>query len=268
MNKFNFYIPIDSEELGKAKKQARESGRYDNMVLEGVASDASQDSDGEILDPNGFILDRFLQSGHINYEHMAKQGGAGYIIGEPIDAKVENGKFIIKAKLYKGHKLAEDLWDTLIVMKENGSNRRLGWSIEGKSMDRDPKNPKRITKALITHCAATFMPKNYNTFADIVKGEQSTDFVPVVVDSERAQGGYILSMERNGKLIFINPDFSIRIVEKAMDTAAIAPLMKESLAKKVVNATQAVGIIKAIQLGTLSEATFSEFLKRKLRKTN
>jgi hypothetical protein len=233
-NKFNFFVEAIDIDIAKASKNTE--GRYDNMILEGIASDATKDADGEILEPDGFQLDRFLSEGLINYEHMAKEGGAKYIIGEPLEAKVVGGKFKIKAKLYKGSKIAEDLWEKLIIMQENGSKRRLGWSIEGKTLSKDGN---RITKALVTHCAVTFMPKNYNTFANIVKGEQVSDFIRTEIDRDRAHGGFLFRVEKDGKIITIHNDLSIEIKDKAMDLAAIAPLMKESLDKKVKNTTQA-----------------------------
>jgi hypothetical protein len=45
----------------------------------------------------------------------------------------------------------------------------LGFSIEGKAVERDPLNKQRVTKAKITGVAVTHMPKNAQTFADIVK---------------------------------------------------------------------------------------------------
>jgi len=67
--------------------------------------------------------------------------------------------------------LARDLYDTVEVMKSSNSKRKLAWSVEGVPLMKDPHNPNRITKAMISHVALTFAPKNGNTYADIVKGE-------------------------------------------------------------------------------------------------
>ncbi len=250
MSKFNVFIPLDIEKelFEKARKapKTKDSGRYDNMCLEGLASDETKDTDGEELQPNGFIIDKFLKSGLINYEHLAKKSPKN-IIGEPTAAKITNNNFWIRAKLYKGVELARDLWDSIIAMKESGSTRRPGWSIEGSAKERDPYNPKKVTKALITHCALTFAPKNGNTWADIVKGEQEEDFVKYEFDRETANGGktYLLEIEGVNGTIRVNKDFSVKIIQKAMSAGSQsglqlvgqitsgASLKKESLDKKL-----------------------------------
>jgi len=259
-NRFNFYVPVESDELEKAVGKTTETGRYDNMVLEGVASDNSEDSDGEFLEPDGFVLDRFLRDGLVNYEHLAKTGGPSYIIGEPVSATVDGGKLKVKAKLYKGRKVAEDLWDTLLTMRENGSSRKLGWSIEGKTLEKDPNNPKRIRKALITHIALTFMPKNYNTYADIVKGE-----VAVIEPENGVQGGVLIELDVEGKTLTVFSDLSIKIKDKSMGVAEIAPLVKESLEKKVLSLAEVKTISDGYKSGIVGTESIAKFLNNRLK---
>jgi hypothetical protein len=188
-----------------------------------------------------------LQNGLLNYEHQAKQSSK-FIVGEPIKAEIKDNKFFIKGKLWKGQKVAEDLWDTLHIMKDNKSNRKLGWSIEGKALQRDPVNPKRITKALITNVALTFQPKNKNTWAQISKGEYTEPYIEPEFD-ETANGGaeYLLDITKpDGTRITIDKEFNIKI-DKAMSaghktgrdldgvTSSGAALKKESLDEKLRN---------------------------------
>ena len=232
-SRFNFYVDIDQDELEKAT-QAQHEGKYDNMILAGIASDESKDYDDEEIDPKGIDTRRFLHEGLINYEHMAKTGGSKFIIGEPIDAFVKGGKFFVKGKLWKGKKIAEDLWDTLLVMKENNSKRKIGWSIEGKALERDKDNPKKIRKALLTHIALTFMPKNYNTFADIVKGHQDEDFVEPEADFKK-ESKYVYEFVKGCKKYGVTKSFEIEEQdeeEKATTTSSTECLRKESLDKK------------------------------------
>lgn len=241
-NRFNFYVDIDQDEFEKAAKVQHE-GKYDNMILAGVASDESKDYDDEEIDPKGIDTRRFLHEGLINYEHMAKTGGSKFIIGEPVDAFVKDGKFFVKGKLWKGKKIAEDLWDTLLVMKENNSKRRIGWSIEGKALERDRDNPKKIKKALLTHIALTFMPKNYNTFADIVKGHQEEDFIEP--ENDIKDNKYVYEFTKGCKKYGVTKSFEIEEreedeEEKATTTSSTECLRKESLDKRTKN------IIKSI----------------------
>jgi len=231
-NKFNFCIPINDEWIQKASKEKGDK-KYDNMFVSGIGSDNSEDTDEEILEPNGFILDKFLKSGIVNWEHMSKQNPEA-IIGEPVEAKVENNKFYLKAKLYKEVPLARKVWDAMINMKKSGSTRQMGWSIEGKKLKKDIINPKKITKALITGICLTMMPKNSNTWADIVKGEQKKDYIEFDDD---ANGGkiYLLDITTpKGVRLTIDKDFNIKI-DKAMTTDSARALIPESLDNKLVN---------------------------------
>ena len=61
-------------------------------------------------------------------------------------------------------------------------------SIEGKALERDPKNEKHITKAIINNIALTFTPVNFNSYIDFVKGIQSQDFIPTGDSGYRYSG--------------------------------------------------------------------------------
>jgi hypothetical protein len=167
-NNFNFFVPVD--DLTKAGETGE--NRYKSMYLQGCASTNAWDTDEQSLEPSGFDLGIFKSSGLVNYEHQAKKSPKAFV-GEPVEAEVRDNKFFVKAKLWEKSPLARDLWDTVHIMKESGSQRKLAWSIEGTPLAKDPRNPNRITKALITHVALTFMPKNAQTYADICKGVTS-----------------------------------------------------------------------------------------------
>lgn len=251
---FNFYVPLDNREIIKATKKTGED-RYKNMLLSGVASDNSVDLSGETLEPAGYITDVFLKSGNVNYEHLAKKSPK-FIIGKPIDAKIDGNNFIIKAKLLSKSQLARDTWDKLIELEEEGSPVRAGWSIEGKALQRDPLNPKRITKALITNVALTFNPVNQNTFAEICKGIQQNDFVEQTFNESEVEEPYIFEFEMNGKKVRVNKNYDIYVVKSTIDSQK--PLIPESLEKKSRNITD---INKS-----LSVIAKHEFLLKKIGK--
>lgn len=230
-NKFNFFVESSiSDDIYKAATKSKE-GRYDNMVIFGRATHSAVDRQGESLEPSGFILDDFLSSGLVNLEHFyIRKGDPDALIGHPIEAYVKDNEFFVKAKLWKGKKSAEKLWDTLLAMKENNVPRRLGWSIEGNKLETDPSNKKRITKAKINHIALTFSPVGHNTYADISKGQQSDDYIQSAFSKEETEGGeYILQYEESGKIITVNKDFSVSIKPKAITTDSMKPLISESL---------------------------------------
>jgi len=196
-NRFNFFVPFDEDSIAKAAKLPI-ADRYKNMLLEGMASDDSKDIEGEVLEPAGYVIDHFIKNGYINYEHLSKKSPK-FLIGEPISAHVKDNKFFIKAKLWENSEVARDAWDKIIQMRESGSKRKAGWSIEGKALARDPMNPKHITKALITNTALTFSPVNSNSWASICKGLQKEDFVEPVYDQDTDDKEFIFEFDNKVK---------------------------------------------------------------------
>lgn len=258
---FNFFVPFS--EITKARD---ENGR-EIMIVEGIASTDDQDADDEILVPDGYILDRFKSMGFINWNHMAKTDPSK-IIGEPIDCYVKDNKFYIKGMLYPDQKQAKDTYNLIQTLKKSGSSRKLGWSIEGKALQRDPNNPKRIIRALITGVAITPTPVNSNTFVDLVKGEQKQDFVDYEFD-ETANGGqvYILDVVTTDNVrVRVDKNFNI-IIGKAMSTETGRPLIKESLDKKLIKLTQATSNLKkAYDAGVISKSILIKARKNFLKK--
>lgn len=236
-NKFNFWVPLEDQGnyLEKAAKAEKGSDkRYSNMILEGMASNNTKDSEGEVLEPSGYDLTRFLSSGFINFEHKAKNDPK-FLIGEPIDAKIKGEEFHVKGRLYKDSEVARNLWDTLIMMKSSGATRKLGWSIEGRALSRDSFDPKRITKALITGVALTFNPVNTNSYAEICKGGQKEDYVDYQYDflEKSETSKYIYTFDSDGCTYGITKSFTVEEIEKDMNTSNMAALAPESLDKKV-----------------------------------
>lgn len=181
-NDFNFWLPIDFMKSEEATQYERgDDRRYENMVFEGIASDSNEDYQGDSMEPNGFVIDYFLKHGLFNLDHLtvrAKELKSRFWIGEPLDGRIINNKFWVKGKLWSESPEARAFWDKCIEMKESGSTRRPGMSIEGKALERDPKNEKHITKAIINNIALTFTPVNFNSYLDFVKGVQEQDFIP------------------------------------------------------------------------------------------
>lgn len=175
-DKFNFFVPF---ELAKGSNQGQE------MYIKGVCSSEVEDSDGETLVPAGFDVSPLLATGFLNYNHQSGKN-ASAIIGEPTKAEIiNNGKDLyIEGFLYPDSDEAKAVYKLAKTLEKNSPKRRLGFSIEGKAIEKDPLNPKRITKARITGVAITACPKNPNTLLSIVKGEYAEAFVEEIEKSD------------------------------------------------------------------------------------
>lgn len=159
---FRFYLPA---ELSKAKNST--TGQ-DEMLVKGIASTTSQDSQGEFLDPSGFNLDTFRW---LNWNHLGKDDPSK-IIGEPIrgNCKVTaKNEFYIEGRLYPEIDAATGAYKLMKALENSSMGNKLALSVEGKVLERDPKNPKRATKCRITSVALCPTPINGDTWVDLLK---------------------------------------------------------------------------------------------------
>lgn len=157
----------------------------EKMQISGIASTTDEDTDEEILLPKGFDLSYFTQSGFVNWHHRQKDKPSA-IIGEPSAAKIVKGgkEMHVVCDLYNTP-LAKEVYDLgLVLQQQSASGRRLGFSIEGKVLERDKNNPRIVTKAAITGCAITYQPKNKATIAEIVKADGTSEDVDLEPDME------------------------------------------------------------------------------------
>lgn len=225
---FNFWCPV---EISKAIDP---NTGEEQMLLGGIASTADEDSDGEFLDPRGFDIKPLLKSGMVNWHHQAKTC-PGTIVGEPTKAEIRKDGLYIETKLYPSSSVARDIWQLAQTLEEDSSTRRLGYSIEGKVLERKSNNKsspdyKKITKAVITGVAITHQPKNPKTFANIIKGEIDDDLDEEDDDKE---------IEKNKEKKKQEDKYyeGVNLKEKSLDTAEGKPLIKEDLDSKLKNVT-------------------------------
>ena len=201
-------------ELNQVEKAVDEKTGEEIMLLGGIASTIDEDSDGEFLDPRGFDIKPLLKSGLVNWHHQAKTN-PGTIVGEPTKAEIRKEGLYIETQLYPHSQVACDIWELAKTLAKDSKTRRLGYSIEGRVVQRksdDPTSPdyKKIVKAVITGVAITHQPKNPKTFANIIKGDIDDD-----LDNEEKE-------EIKEKEVTADK-------EEAMDTETGAALKRESV---------------------------------------
>ena len=169
---FNIVVPFDiSKSVDKKGNKV--------MRVGGIASTIQEDSDGEVLRPDGFKLDRFLNSAHINWNHKSSTDPES-IIGEVDFAKATDKDLYIEGNLYPDSPMAKKVYALGKVLEKNSSSRKLGFSIEGKATKRNPQNPKEILEAELTGVAITHVPKNKGTNMIIIKSEEFDSMYPII----------------------------------------------------------------------------------------
>ena len=95
-----------------------------------------RDSDDEILDPSGFDLSYFMKNGFINWHHQTNNSPES-IIGEPTVARITDKGLYVEGTLYNNSRVAKEVYELAKGLESSNSNRRLGFSIEGKVLERD-----------------------------------------------------------------------------------------------------------------------------------
>jgi len=231
-NKFEFHVPVSIQKSGE--------GKNGKMILAGIASTADKDREGENLIPEGFDYKFLLDSGYINWHHQASKNPEA-IIGEPTGAKLIKGKGLyIEAELYQDSDMAKKAYELAQVLDKNSTKRKLGWSIEGKVLERDPNNPNRVLKARITGVALTHMPINPKTFVTIMKAmsddkilEDTKDFKTIEAEQSKGNGGETKVIKLGNKSVAvkkgIEDEDEVVITVKSLNTTSGAAIMPESL---------------------------------------
>lgn len=134
-------------------------------VIDGPVGSDEVDYDGETMDPQGVWqgMNMFdLLGKHVDYEHQYRKSlNPRYLIGVGVDRRLEKGVCHLRAELYKDKELAKSLWEHLNTKTAAGDHGYAGYSIEGRVLERDPKD-KNIIKAVEVHRVTVSMsPKGF-----------------------------------------------------------------------------------------------------------
>lgn len=157
-NDFHFEFEFETFEKASAPK-----GKERRIA--GIVSTDHMDQQDETLIQSGLDFRPFLKGGWFNDNHQ-KETGKG--VGYPELAELRHlpsGKqaWYVEGYLLKGHPPADEIWTMAQALERSGSDRRLGFSVEGSILERDPLNPKTVKKAIVREVAITRCPVNDQT---------------------------------------------------------------------------------------------------------
>lgn len=161
---FKFFVDADID----VKKSEQEGRR----LIQGYASTPAEDRQGESLVQKGLDITDFVQHGWFNYDH-----DNSIILGYPTEnTHIDERGLWVEGELLKGIPMADHIWDLAVALKKSNAPRRLGFSVEGKVIER---KGNRIIKAKIYNCAITPNPVNTEaTWEAVVKSfRHNDDFV-------------------------------------------------------------------------------------------
>lgn len=154
---FSFWLPI-TKSTPETKKPA-DGKRW----IEGIASTEDMDLQDEIVKQHGIDFSYFLKHGFFNNDHKP---GFENKVGQPTECRVTAKGLYVKGFLFQNHKEADSIWELILALEASGSNRKVGFSIQGKVLRRTGKT---IIKCWIQDIAITAAPINTNTWLEVVK---------------------------------------------------------------------------------------------------
>lgn len=149
------FLPIDKIEKSDDEK---------TYLISGLASNAKRDLQGEIIDPNGIDASYLISDGYVDFEHDRDQ-----VIGVPTqNTHVDSNGLFVEAKLFKNMPQVQDIIKLYHNIKDNGIKRNLGFSIEGKVLERDQNDDSIVRQVMVTGVAVTKNPANTDATWELV----------------------------------------------------------------------------------------------------
>lgn len=151
----SFNVPIQNIEIEKSEDNNSTTSR--KIIIGGWASTSALDFQGEEVDPLGIDDSYFKENGWIDWEHDKDE-----IIGTPTAncfTDAEKGLYV-EAVLFADNPHVQKMLQITDNLDKVGSDRKLGFSIEGKAVERDYIDSHIIRGVLITGVAVTARPAN------------------------------------------------------------------------------------------------------------
>lgn len=160
---FRFEIQAEAFEKSSAPEGRRRR-------IGGFVSTDDLDKQGEILLQEGLDFGPFLREGFFNDNHLKQTGKA---VGYPEIAELRtltDGRkgWYVEGYLLEDHPPADEIWTFAKALERSGAPRKLGYSVEGAILERDPRDQRTVRKAIVREVAITRCPVNGATSLSIL----------------------------------------------------------------------------------------------------
>lgn len=158
---FKFDVPIDTFLKSSPDGKDRRIG--------GICTTDAVDRQMEQILQDGLDFGPFLKGGWFNDNHDPSTDS---ILGYPEVAELKmlpgghRGWYVEGHLLPPGHAKADAIWNLAQALQK--TDRRLGMSVEGKILERDPDDPRTIKRAIVTEVAITKCPVNTDTALSVL----------------------------------------------------------------------------------------------------
>ncbi len=150
---FSIFV-ADAFEIFEKSGSSEEPGSASRRIG-GWCSTEELDRQGEIVVAKGLDFSEFVKWGWFNDNHRQDTDSA---LGFPTEARLEKGRWWTEGYLIPDYPPADRIWQLAKSLAKMNAPRRLGFSIEGKVVERDGSN--KILRAKIRDVAVTRVPVN------------------------------------------------------------------------------------------------------------
>lgn len=178
-NTFRFDIPIST--FMKASPDGKE------RRIGGICTTDQMDKQMETILQEGLDFDPFLKGGWFNDNHEASTEA---VLGYPEKAELRSLPDGHKGWYVEGHLLKTDraskIWELANDLQKH--DRSLGFSVEGRILERDPDDPRKIKKAVVTEVAITKCPVNPGTQLSVLAKSLSAGSAVTAPEASPGQG--------------------------------------------------------------------------------
>lgn len=161
---FSLYVPGHQDTgFSIIEKAGSKEDIEQTRPIGGHCSTESLDRQDEVVVAKGLDFSEFVAWGWFNDNH--KQATAE-VLGYPKLARLEKSRWWTEGNLITGFPPSDKIWELAKALKKSGAPRKLGFSIEGKVLQRDGGN--RIVRAKVRNVAITNCPVNTDCSWDIM----------------------------------------------------------------------------------------------------
>lgn len=201
----DFRFEFEAEVFEKASPDGKD------RRIGGIVSTDHLDQQSETLIQEGLDFAPFLKGGWFNDNHDKSTDA---LLGYPDKAFMKtlpDGRrgWYVEGYLLKGTEKADRIWDLANALQK--TDRRLGFSVEGQVLDRDPTNPKNVRHAVVREVAITRSPVNPNTELLVLAKSLSAGSGPAAkntpltgIGAAQALSPQSIEAAHSGELIYTN----------------------------------------------------------------
>lgn len=152
-DEFRVWSPVDATVIEKATKAGVDVET--TRPIGGWCSTEGLDRQDEVVVARGLDFSEFVSFGYFNDNHKQNTGA---VLGYPRVARLEKSRWWTEGNLLVDYPPADEVWRLAKALAKSGAPRNLGFSIEGKVLERDGGN--RIVRAKVRNVAITNAPVN------------------------------------------------------------------------------------------------------------